>query len=250
MKVSILTIMPELFGSFLDGPVLQRAVRKGALSVEIIDIRDSAPGSFRHIDDSPFGGGAGMVMRCQPVLDALRACRGRSGSGDPGVRTVILSPAGTPYTQQKARSYAGLDHLILICGHYEGMDARTYPHADEQVSIGDYVLTGGELAAQVITDSVTRLLPGSLRDASTEEESFENGLLEYPQYTQPREYEGMAVPEVLVSGNHRLIHLWKFEESLKLTKRERPDLFDEFVKNHRGLDKDEQKVMEKVIEMM
>ena len=237
MKVSILTIMPELFGSFLDGPVLQRAVRKGALSVEIIDIRDYAPGSFRHIDDSPFGGGAGLVMRCQPVLDALRACRGRSGSGDPGVRTVILSPAGTPYTQQKARSYAGLDHLILICGHYEGMDARTYPHADEQVSIGDYVLTGGELAAQVITDSVARLLPGSLRDASTEEESFENGLLEYPQYTQPAVYEGVAVPEVLRSGDHEKIRRWRLQQSLLLTREVRPDLFARHVltEEERGL---------------
>ena len=228
LKVSILTMMPDLFGSFLNGPVLQRAVRKGALSVEVIDIREYAPGSFRHIDDSPFGGGAGMVMRCQPVLDALRACRklnGSAGPGDPGSRTVILSPAGTPYTQQKARSYAKLDHLILICGHYEGMDARIYPHADEQVSIGDYVLTGGELAAQVITDSVARLLPGSLRDASTEEESFENGLLEYPQYTQPAVYEGVAVPEVLRSGDHEKIRRWRLQQSLLLTRRVRPDLF-------------------------
>ena len=241
MKVSILTMMPDLFESFLDGPVLQRAVRKGALSVEIIDIREYAPGSFRHIDDSPFGGGAGMVMRCQPVLDALRACRktdlekrdrdkDASGNGSPAAsvgreRTVILSPAGIPYTQQKARSYAELDHLILICGHYEGMDARIYPYADEQVSIGDYVLTGGELAAQVITDSVARLLPGSLRDASTEEESFENGLLEYPQYTQPAVFEGAAVPEVLRSGDHEKIRRWRLQQSLLLTRRVRPDLF-------------------------
>lgn len=267
MTISVLTIMPELFGSFLQSPVIARAIRNGALEIEIIDIREYAPGSFRHIDDSPFGGGAGMVMRCQPVLDALRACKGkkRTGTGenvsdenerDPEIgadrdegsptvknegktdaHTVILSPAGTPYTQKKARSFSSADHLILICGHYEGMDARIYPHADEQISIGDYVLTGGELAAQVIIDSVARLLPGSLRDASTQEESFENGLLEYPQYTQPAVYEGEAVPEVLRSGDHQKIRRWRLQQSLLLTRKMRPDLFaaHELTKEEREL---------------
>lgn len=237
MLISVLTIMPDLFGSFLKGPVIERAVRKGMLEVEIVDIRDYAPGSFRHIDDSPFGGGPGMVMRCQPVLDALRSCKARAaGTGgnsgeagparkSPETRTVILSPAGTPYTQKKAHDFAGLDHLILICGHYEGMDARIFPHADEQLSIGDYVLTGGEPAAQVVIDSVARLLPGSLRDRSTQEESFENGLLEYPQYTQPAVYEGEAVPEVLRSGDHERIRKWRLLQSLLLTRKMRPDLF-------------------------
>ena len=178
-----------------------------------------------------------MVMRCQPVLDALRSCKARaagtgSNSGEAGpagkipeTRTVILSPAGTPYTQKKAHDFAGLDHLILICGHYEGMDARIFPHADEQLSIGDYVLTGGEPAAQVVIDSVARLLPGSLRDRSTQEESFENGLLEYPQYTQPAVYEGEAVPEVLRSGDHEHIRKWRLLQSLLLTRKMRPDLF-------------------------
>ena len=281
MIISVLTIMPDLFDSFLQAPVIARAVRNGVLRVEIIDIREYAPGSFRHIDDSPFGGGAGMVMRCQPVLDALRACKKRNYSAlsenrkdfpedrknqsengreedcasdfmknqpenrkekdcasdfmkdraaeqaapQNDVRTVILSPAGRPYSQKKAHDFAETDHLILICGHYEGMDARIYPHADEQVSIGDYVLTGGELAAQVIIDSVARLLPGSLRDASTQEESFENGLLEYPQYTQPAVYEGEAVPEVLRSGDHEKIRKWRLQQSLLLTRKMRPDLF-------------------------
>ena len=281
MKISVLTIMPGLFGSFLDGPVVARSIRNGALEVELIDIRDYAPGSFRHIDDSPFGGGAGMVMRCQPVLDALRACRANRASlesapqkpacesdpqadpcgtapGLPGgsfsfpresdpqadpccmasvpeagepkrERTVIFTPAGMPYTQKKARAFSRLDHLILICGHYEGMDARIYPHADEQISIGDYVLTGGELAAQVVIDSVARLLPGSLRDASTREESFENGLLEYPQYTQPAVYEGMEVPGVLRSGNHERIRKWRLLQSLLRTREMRPDLFEAHV---------------------
>ena len=222
MTISVLTIMPELFGSFLQAPVIARAIRNGVLEVKIIDIREYAPGSFRHIDDSPFGGGAGMVMRCQPVLDALRACNNKD-------RTVILSPAGKPYTQKKAHELSSAGHLVLICGHYEGMDARIYPHADEQISIGDYVLTGGEIAAQVIIDSITRLLPGSLRDESTQEESFENGLLEYPQYTQPAVYEGEAVPDVLRSGDHEKIRKWRLQQSLLLTRRMRPDLFEAHV---------------------
>ena len=222
MTISVLTIMPELFGSFLQAPVIARAIRNGVLEVKIIDIREYAPGSFRHIDDSPFGGGAGMVMRCQPVLDALRACNNKE-------RTVILSPAGKPYTQKKAHELSSAGHLVLICGHYEGMDARIYPHADEQISIGDYVLTGGEIAAQVIIDSIARLLPGSLRDESTQEESFENGLLEYPQYTQPAVYEGEAVPDVLRSGDHEKIRKWRLQQSLLLTRRMRPDLFEAHV---------------------
>ena len=163
-----------------------------------------------------------------------------------------MSPRGRKLDPALVRSLAEEEELVILCGHYEGIDQRILDHWPiEEVSIGDYVLTGGETAAMVLIDSVSRLLPGVLsKEGAAVEESVYSGLLEYPQYTQPREYEGMAVPEVLVSGNHRLIHLWKFEESLKLTKRERPDLFDEFVKNHRGLDKDEQKVMEKVIEMM
>jgi tRNA (guanine37-N1)-methyltransferase len=219
MTISVLTIMPELFGSFLQAPVIARAIRNGVLEVKIIDIREYAPGSFRHIDDSPFGGGAGMVMRCQPVLDALRACNNKD-------RTIILSPAGKPYTQKKAHELSSAGHLVLICGHYEGMDARIYPHADEQISIGDYVLTGGEIAAQVIIDSIARLLPGSLRDESTQEESFENGLLEYPQYTQPALWRGRKVPEVLLSGHHERIRIWRLKESLRETLRFRPDLLE------------------------
>ncbi|MDO5134310.1 MAG: tRNA (guanosine(37)-N1)-methyltransferase TrmD, partial [Eubacteriales bacterium] len=267
VKISVLTIMPGLFGSFLESPVVARSIRNGALEVEIIDIRDYAPGSFRHIDDSPFGGGAGMVMRCQPVLDALRACKKKEAEsrtcrreGQPVVTeekqaalqepgpvpgekvsgtqkpedashsyTVLFSPAGTPYTQAKAHAFSAMSHLILLCGHYEGMDARIEPHADELVSIGDYVLTGGELAAQVIIDSVARLLPGSLREASTLEESFENGLLEYPQYTQPAVYEGREVPEVLRSGDHGRIRRWRLQQSLLRTRKLRPDLFEAHV---------------------
>ena len=223
MKITICTMFPEMFDSFLAGPVLRRALRKGALEIEIADIKEFAPGSFRHIDDSPFGGGAGMVMRCQPVLDALRYVKGE-GEGAPASVTVALSPAGTVFSQKTARRYKDLDHLILICGHYEGMDERIYRHADEELSIGDYILTGGEIAAMAVADAVIRLLPGALRDKSTEEESFENGLLEYPQYTQPAVYEGEAVPEVLLSGNHEKIRKWRLKESLRRTLERRPDL--------------------------
>ena len=225
MKITILTMFPQLFDGFRDGPVVQRAIRKGILELEIVDIKEFAPGSFRHIDDSPFGGGAGMVMRCQPVLDALRSVR---GSAESFQNTIVaaLSPAGRQFTQKQAHRLSELDHLILICGHYEGMDERIYRHVDEEISIGDYVLTGGEIAAMAVSDAVIRLLPGALRSESTSEESFENGLLEYPQYTQPAVCEGEAVPEVLLSGNHARIRRWRLKESLRRTMERRPDLLE------------------------
>ena len=224
MKITILTIFPQLFDGFIQSPVVQRAIRKEALQLEITDIKDFAPGSYRHIDDSPFGGGAGMVMRCQPVLDALRSVRGDQAAGEGSTLAVALSPAGSVFCQKTARRYKDLDHLILICGHYEGMDERIYRHTDEELSIGDFILTGGEIAAAAVADAVIRLLPGALRSESTEEESFENGLLEYPQYTQPAVYEGEAVPEVLLSGNHEKIRRWRLRESLRRTLERRPDL--------------------------
>ena len=255
MKITILTMFPQLFDSFREGPVVQRAIRKGSLELSVVDIKEFAPGSFRHIDDSPFGGGAGMVMRCQPVLDALRSVRGSAESGSDvspqgsaadadaantaqpdvvrmnektasGTIAAALSPAGRQFTQKQAHRLSELDHLILICGHYEGMDERIYRHVDEEISIGDYVLTGGEIAAMAVLDAVIRLLPGALRSESTSEESFENGLLEYPQYTQPAVCEGEAVPEVLLSGNHARIRRWRLKESLRRTLERRPDLLE------------------------
>lgn len=220
MKITILTMFPQLFDSFREGPVVQRAIRKGSLQLEIMDIKEFAPGSFRHIDDSPFGGGAGMVMRCQPVLDALRSVREEDSVA------VAMTPAGTVFCQNIARRYAQMEHLILLCGHYEGMDERIYRHVDEELSVGDYILTGGEIAAMAVSDAVIRLLPGALRDESTSEESFENGLLEYPQYTQPAVYEGEAVPDVLLSGNHGKIRRWRLKESLRKTLERRPDLLE------------------------
>lgn len=234
MKISIVTMFPEMFDSFLQGPVLRRAVRKGALEIEIVDLKSYAPGSFRHIDDSPFGGGRGMVMRCQPVIDALRAVAPvetesamTGAESEPAAgesRIVALTPAGAVFCQKKAREFAQISHLVLVCGHYEGMDERIYRFVDEELSIGDYVLTGGEPAAMVVTDAVVRLLPDVLRDGSADEESFENGLLEYPQYTQPADYDGMKVPDVLLSGNHALIRRWRRKESLRRTLERRPEL--------------------------
>ena len=225
MKITILTMFPQMFDSFREGPVVQRAIRKGSLELSVVDIKEFAPGSFRHIDDSPFGGGAGMVMRCQPVLDALRSVRGSAVSSRSTI-VAALSPAGRQFTQKQAHRLSELDHLILICGHYEGMDERIYRHVDEEISIGDYVLTGGEIAAMAVSDAVIRLLPGALRSESTSEESFENGLLEYPQYTQPAVCEGEAVPEVLLSGNHARIRRWRLKESLQRTMERRPDLLE------------------------
>jgi tRNA (guanine37-N1)-methyltransferase len=167
-----------------------------------------------------------MVMRCQPVLDALKSARNQEADGPQEgiVVSAALTPAGRRFDQKTARRYAQLDHLILICGHYEGMDERIYSRVDEQISIGDYILTGGEIAAMAVSDAVIRLLPGAIRDGSTSEESFENGLLEYPQYTQPAVYEGEAVPEVLLSGHHEKIRRWRLRESLRKTYLMRPDL--------------------------
>lgn len=221
MKISILSICPEQFGDFRRTPLIARAEADGLLDMEILDIREFAPGCFRKVDDSPYGGGAGMILRCQPVLDALESVR------TPESHVIILAPVGKPYRQKDAHRLAEESHLIFICGHYEGMDARIYPYADEILSIGDYVLTGGELPAMVITDSVMRLVKGSMKEESVAEESFEEGLLEYPQYTRPAEYKGQKVPEVLLSGDHEAIRRWRREESLRITRSVRPDLLDE-----------------------
>lgn len=218
MRISILTICPEQFGSFLETPLIARAENAGILKMEIIDIRDFAPGSFRKVDDSPYGGGAGMILRCQPVLDALDSVRGENS------HVVILAPSGRTFTQADAHRLSEEEHLIFICGHYEGMDARIFPHADEIMSIGDYIVTGGELPAMVISDAVMRLVKGTIKEESVRDESFENGLLEYPQYTRPADYRGEKVPAVLLSGDHRAIEKWRREQALELTEKHRPDL--------------------------
>lgn len=220
MKITILTLFPEMFENFLNTSIVGRSLQRGLAEVEFVQIRDFAPGNYKHVDDTPFGGGSGMVMKCQPVLDALESVRSENSW------VMLTSPAGKPYTQAKARELSKKDHLIILCGHYEGMDARINDHVDELVSIGDYVLTGGELASMVIMDSVIRLLKGAITEGSTDEESHENGLLEYPQYTHPADYKGETVPEILLSGNHAKIREWRILQSLRLTKEKRPDLYE------------------------
>lgn len=219
MKIHILTVCPEMFDGFLKNHVVDRALRLGVLQLQIVDIREYADGCFRKVDDSPYGGGPGMILRIGPVLDAVEDVKESQKAC-----TVALTPAGEIFSQQTACSLAACPELILICGHYEGMDARIYQHADRLISVGDYILSGGEIAAMAICDAVVRLLPGVLKKESLFEESFTGGLLEYPQYTRPADYKGEKVPEVLLGGDHGKIEAWRKEEALKLTRKNRPDL--------------------------
>ena len=241
MKINILTIFPDMFAP-LRMSMLGRAIDNGIIELNVTDIRDYTTDRHNRVDDTPYGGGAGMVMQVQPILDAFEA----SGFGGD---VIYMSPRGEILSGDMARELSEKDEITILCGHYEGVDQRVLDYWEmEEVSIGDYVLTGGELAAMVLIDSVARLIPGVLAgEESAMEESIYSGLLEYPQYTKPRSYAGMDVPEVLVSGNHKLIRLWKFEQSLELTKKNRPDLFETFVKNHGDFTKDEQKVLDKVL---
>lgn len=243
MKINILTQFPEMFVPITSESILGRAVEKGILEINLINIRDYSTDKHNRTDDTPFGGGAGMVMLCQPAFDALKDLKAQ------GKRILYMSPRGKMLDQGLIENLATEEEITILCGHYEGIDQRIIDYWNmEEVSIGDYVLTGGELAAMVLVDSVSRLVPGVLGSSeSLNEESIYSGLLEYPQYTKPREYEGLEVPELLFNGNHKLIHLWQFEQSLVLTKTSRPDLFEKFVKNHRELTKDEQKILDKVI---
>lgn len=237
MKISVLTLFPEMFESFFSLSIIGRAVQRGLVEAETVQIRDFATDRYRHVDDTPFGGGNGMVMKCQPVLDALDSVR------TPDSHVILMTPSGYPYTQKKAHELKKYEHLIILCGHYEGMDARIISHVDECISIGDYVLTGGEIASMAVMDSVIRLLPGSIREGSAEDESFENGLLEYPQYTQPADYKGDKVPDILLSGHHAKIEAWRKGQSLLLTSRIRPDLFEKY-----HMSKEEEKIWKEMNE--
>ena len=218
LTITIATICPEMFGDFLRSHCVALARERALAEVEIVDIRAYAKGSFRHVDDSPYGGGPGMVLRAEPVYEAIKAHRTQ------GCRVIFLSPAGQVYNQKKARALAREEHILLVCGHYEGVDARILPFVDEELSLGDYILSGGEIAAMAVADSVTRLLEGNLKEGSAAEESFEDGLLEYPQYTRPPECLGQRVPDVLLSGNHAAIAAFRKEEALRVTREKRPDL--------------------------
>jgi len=220
MKITILSLFPAMFAGVFGESIVKRARDLGAVDIEIVDFRDYATNRHRHVDDYAFGGGAGMVIAIEPIHRALLAIPDHEAA-----TKILLTPQGNPFDQAEAIRLSKLDHLILICGHYEGFDERIRSLVDLEISIGDYVLTGGEIAAMAIADSVARLLPGVLGSPdSAPHDSFYDGLLEYPQYTRPADYKGMKVPDILLSGNHADIEKWRREQSLKRTIERRPDL--------------------------
>ena len=243
MKIDILTLFPEMFIPVTTSSILGRAAEKNLIDIRLTDIREYTKNKHRKVDDYPFGGGQGMVMMPQPIFDALRGIKAE------GKKILYMSPRGRVLDKDKIQELSQLSELVILCGHYEGVDQRVIDCWEmEEVSIGDYILTGGELPAMVLVDSVARLIPGVLSgEDSAMEESVYSGLLEYPQYTQPREYEDIPVPEVLLSGHHKNIDLWRFEKSLELTREVRPDMFEDYCRERaQELDKAEKKILQKV----
>lgn len=219
MKITILTLFPSFFEGFLTNSIIKRAIAKGVVEIECVQIRDYTKDKYGRCDTPPIGGGAGLIMKCQPIIDAIKDKKTDNS------HVVLFSPRGKTYNEKTAQEYAKIDHLILLCGHYEGIDERVNPYVDELVSIGDYILTGGEVPAMAVADSVIRLLDGAINNDSLKDESFNDDLLEYPQYTEPYDYEGATVPDILYSGNHEAINKYHRKESLLLTEKYRPDLF-------------------------
>ena len=231
MRIDIISVQPKMFEGFLTESIVARAVKKGACEINIVDLREFGEGRWRKVDDKPYGGGPGMLMCCKPWFAAVESvCTSTARDiRTEGTRVIMTSPAGRRFTQRDAEMLSGEGHLIFMCGHYEGFDARIETLATDKYSVGDFVMTGGELAAAAMVDSIVRLLPGVLGGGAqaTASESFgRDGLLEAPQYTHPPEFRGMKVPEVLLSGDHTKIEAWKKYESRKLTERERPELLN------------------------
>ena len=219
MKIDILTLFPNMFDGVFQESIIKRAVDEKKVEINLINFRDYTNDPHNKVDDTPYGGGAGMVLMCQPIFDCVKSIRKEE------TKVILMTPDGIPYKQKMAYDLSNEKHLIIICGHYEGFDERIRSICDLEVSIGDYVLTGGEVPAMVLVDSITRLLPGVIREDSHLEDSFnDNYLLDYPTYTKPRVYEGMEVPEVLLSGDHKKINEYRYNESLKRTEERRPDL--------------------------
>jgi len=226
MRIDVLTLFPNMFTGFLNESIMARAIKNQLVEVNLIDFREFSTNKHKKVDDYPFGGGAGMVLQVQPVHDALLSIKGYQEA-----LKIMVTPQGETFTQNKAYELSKQDHIIILCGHYEGYDERIRAYFDLEISIGDYVLTGGELAAMVLIDSITRVQPQVInKDESHLNDSFSNDLLEHPHYTRPREFDGKTVPEVLVNGNHELINKWRHEASLKRTKNRRKDLYDK----HKG----------------
>lgn len=243
MEIQVFSLFPEMFEGPLSESLLGKAQDKGILDIQLINFRDYATDKHKHVDDTPFGGGVGMVLKPEPLINALRD-HNDLDNHDFTREIILLSPQGKPFKQEDAIRLAALDKLVFVCGHYEGFDERIRYFVDSEYSIGDYVLTGGELPAMVMIDAISRLIPGVIKEqASYEEDSFFEGLLEYPQYTRPRNFEGMEVPEVLFSGHHANIVKWQKKESLRRTYLRRPDLLEV-----RTLSAEEEKLLEEIKE--
>ena len=227
MRIDYVTLFPEMFSGPFGASITKRAVDKGILELHYTNFREFSFDKHKHVDDSPFGGGAGMVLKPEPMYRAVRAVLAQTAMYADNRRILIMDPSGQTFTQEKAKELASYEQLVFLCGHYEGFDARIYDLADEAISIGDYVLTGGELQAMVITDAVSRMIPGVLGDEeSAPTDSFYEGLLGFPQYTRPRDFEGKQVPDILLSGDHAKIRMWRRQQAILMTQRCRPDLLD------------------------
>ena len=220
MKIDVWSLIPGMFSGVFEESIIKTAINEGKVSINIHNFRDFSLDPHNKVDDTPYGGGAGMVLTCQPIFDCVKNLREEDSI------VILLTPDGEVYKQSKAYELSKCKHLIFICGHYEGFDERIRSICDLEISIGDYVLTGGEIASMAIIDSIVRLIPGVIEEESHVNDSFNDNLLDYPTYTKPRVYEGMEVPEVLVSGDHKKIAEWRKEESLKRTRERRPDLLD------------------------
>ena len=220
IKIDILTLFPNMFDGVFQESILKRAIEEKIIEVNLVNFRDYTKDPHNKVDDTPYGGGAGMVLTCQPIFDCVKALR------KDNAKVILMTPRGDVYKQDIAYNLSNEEHLIIICGHYEGFDERIRSICDLEISIGDYILTGGEIPAMILIDSITRLLPGVINEESFIEDSFSSNLLDYPTYTKPRVYEGMEVPEVLLSGDHKKIEEYRYNESLRITKEKRPDLLD------------------------
>jgi len=225
VRIDVITIFPEVFGPFLDASMMGIAAKSGRVAFRVLNLRDFTEDRHRKVDDRPYGGGPGMVFKVEPVV---RAVERATASGRDGARVILLTPAGEPFRQDRARELAGAEHLVLICGHYEGFDERIRVLLKpEEISLGDFVLTGGEAAAMAVVDAVVRLLPGVLgSEESAARESFEDGVLDHPHYTRPPEFRGLRVPDVLLSGDHARIETWRREQALARTRERRADLLE------------------------
>jgi tRNA (guanine37-N1)-methyltransferase len=221
MKIDILTLFPNMFDAFLQESIIKRAIDKNLVQINVHNFRDYSKDSHMKVDDTPFGGGAGMVLMCQPIFDCIESLK------DKDSLVIMLTPEGKTYNQKIAYELSNKSHIIILCGHYEGFDERIKSICDTFISVGDFILTGGEIPSMLIVDSVVRLIDGAITKESLNDESFENNLLDYPTYTKPRNFRGMEVPDILISGDHKKIDEWRRQEQIKKTKELRPDLLED-----------------------